>query len=69
MLQITGHDGEPDRRPYRHNKLLVDVFFGNVWLKVRRLQEAQEKLIHQLRREKVHVKLDWLQHESRAHCR
>lgn len=58
MLLITGHDCEPDRRSYRHNKLLVDVFFGNVWLKVRRLQEAQEKLIHQLRRHKVRLKLD-----------
>lgn len=39
---------------YRHYKLLVDVFFGDIWLEVWRLEEAKKELVDQLWRETRH---------------
>ena len=48
------------------HELLINHFFANTWLEVRRLEKPEEKLVHKLKVESKHTNL--VSYYFKIHC-
>ena len=48
------------------HELLINHFFANTWLEVRRLKKSEEKLVHKLKVESKHTNL--VSYYFKIHC-